>query len=160
MMTSSWPSPSRSLISSWLGANFSDLLDQLVAEAVAREGHLAVFQRVGHAADAVVLLDQQVLALDLLARGVLLRRVVVLDDLEHVGKGRQVEHQHHHALDAGRDAELVAGVAQVVEEVAVEQRLALLGQAQRVVDLGARLARHQRAQELHVGRGISMSTMK
>jgi hypothetical protein len=41
----------------------------------------------------------------------------------------------------------------VREKVAVEQRLALLGQAQRVVDFGARLARHQRAQELHVGRG-------
>jgi hypothetical protein len=39
-----------------------------------------------------------------------------------------------------------------VQEVAVEQRLALLGQAQRVVELGARLARHQAAQELHVGR--------
>jgi hypothetical protein len=38
------------------------------------------------------------------------------------------------------------------QEVAVEQRLALLGQAQRVVELGARLARHQAAQELHVGR--------
>jgi hypothetical protein len=81
-----------------------------------------------------------------------LRRIEVLDDLEHVGEARQVEHQHDHALDAGRDAEAVGAVAQVVQEVAVEQRLALLGQAQRVVELGARLARHQAAQELHVGR--------
>ena len=40
-----------------------------------------------------------------------------------------------------------------VQEVAVEQVLAVLLQAERVVDLGARLARHQRAQELHVGAG-------
>ena len=90
------------------GRELADFLDQLVLEAVARERHLAVFQRVGHAPHAVVLLDQQVLALDLLAGGVLLRREVVLDQLEHVGERGQVEHQHHHALDAGGDAELVA----------------------------------------------------
>jgi hypothetical protein len=55
-------------------------------------------------------------------------------------------------LMPGAMRKLVGAVAQVVEEVAVEQRLALLGQAQRVVELGARLARHQAAQELHVGR--------
>jgi hypothetical protein len=136
MITSSWPSPSRSLDLQLAGRELADLLDQFVLEAVAREGHLAVLQRVGHAPHAVVLLHQQVLALDLLARGVLLRRVVVLDHLEDVGEGRQVEHQHHHALDAGRDAEAVAGMLQVIEEVAVEQRLALLGQAEGVVDLG------------------------
>src|SRR5256885_8715885 len=42
---------------------------------------------------------------------------------------------------------------QVVQEIAVEQRLALLGQAQGVVQLGARLTRHETAQELHVGAG-------
>ena len=152
MITSSRPSPSRSLISSWLGANLRISSISSSSKRSRANADFAVLQRVGHAADAVVLLDQQVLALDLLARGVLLRREVVLDDLEHVGERRQVEHQHHHALDAGRDAELVAGMLQVVQEVAVEQRLALLGQAERVVDLAARLARHQRAQELHVGR--------
>ena len=75
---------------------------------------------------------------------------MVLDDLEDIGKRRQVEDQHHHALDAGRDAELVAAVAQVVEKVAVEDVLALLLQTERVVDLRARLSRHQRAQEGHV----------
>jgi hypothetical protein len=133
--------------STTLGQKRLQLGHQRGLEARAREGHVGVLQRVGHAPDAVVLLHQQVLAHDLLARSVLGRRVEVLDDLEHVGKGRQVEHQHHHALDAGRDAEAVAAVAQVIEEVAVEQVLALLLQAQRVVDLGARLARHQRAQE-------------
>ena len=43
-------------------------------------------------------------------------------------------------------------MAQVEEEVAVEEVLALLVQPQRAVDLGARLARHHRAQEVHVGR--------
>jgi hypothetical protein len=43
-------------------------------------------------------------------------------------------------------------VAQVVQQVAVKQRLALLGQAQRVVDFVARLARHHAAQKLHIGR--------
>jgi hypothetical protein len=100
-----------------------------------------------------VLLDEQELALDLIARGVLLRRVEVLDELEDEGEARQVEHQHHHALDAGGDAERVAGVAQVVEQVAVEQVLAVLLQADGAVELAARLPGHQAAQELHGGRG-------
>ena len=43
-------------------------------------------------------------------------------------------------------------MALVVQQVAVKQRLTLLGQAQRVVDFIARLARHHAAQILHVGR--------
>ena len=100
-----------------------------------------------------MLLDELVLALDALARDFLLGRKVVLDHLEDEGIGRQVEHQHHHALDARRNAELVAGMAQVEQEVAVEQVLAVLLQANGVVQLGARLARHQRTQKLHIGRG-------
>ena len=129
-----------------------DLGNQIVLETVARKTDAAVLQRVGHAPNPVMLLDQQVLALDLLARGVLLRRIEVLDELEHIGEGRQVEHQHHHAFDPGSDAELVRRVAQVVQEIAVEQGLALLGQSERVVDLVARLARHHAVQVLHVGR--------
>ena len=127
--------------------------NQLVVKAVTRKAHLAVLQRVRHAAHTVVLLHQQVLALDLLAGGVLLRWVVVFDDLEHIGKRRQIKHQHHHALDAGRDAELVGAVALVVQQVTVEQCLALFGQAQGVVDFVARFARHHAAQKLHIGRG-------
>jgi hypothetical protein len=134
-------------------AEVLELGDQFVARSAAREGHVAVLQRVGHAADAVVLLDQQVLALDLLARGVLLRRVEVLDDLEHVGEGRQVEHQHHHALDARRDAELVAAVAQVVAGSRGRRGSCPASAGPGVVELGPRLARHQAAQELHVGAG-------
>ncbi len=43
-------------------------------------------------------------------------------------------------------------VAHVHQEVAVEEALALLLQPERAVELGARLSRHQRAQELHVRR--------
>ena len=39
----------------------------------------------------------------------------------------------------------------MVQKIAVKQRLALLGQAQRVVNFVARLARHHAAQVLHVG---------
>src|SRR5450830_419494 len=134
------------------GRKLFKLGDQFIVKARARKTHFAVFQRVGHAPHPVVLLDQQILGLDLLARGVLGRRVKVLDDLEHVRKRGQVKHQHHHALDAGRDTELVGGVALVVQKVAVKKRLALLGQPQGVVNFVARLARHHAAQVLHVGR--------
>ncbi len=128
------------------------LAHQRIVEAREREGHVGVLQRIGHAPDAVVLLDQLVLGLDQLARGLLGRRVVVLDHLEHVRVRRQREHQHHQALDAGRADELVRGVLQVMQEVPVEQVLALLLQAQRGIDFSARLARHDVAQEGHVRR--------
>ena len=96
---------------------------------MARKAYLAVLERIGHASDPVMLLDQQILALDLFAAGVLLRRVVVFDDLEHIRKGRQIKDQHHHALDTRCNAELVARMSQMVQEVAVEQVLALLAKA-------------------------------
>ncbi|MCY1306482.1 hypothetical protein D9M70_563460 [compost metagenome] len=74
---------------------------------------------------------------------------VVLDQLEDVGIGRQREHAHHHPLDAGRDVERVARMGQVMQEVAVEQRLALLLQADHGVELGLGLARQQAGQEVH-----------
>ena len=134
------------------GRELFDLSNQLVVKAVARKAHFAVFQRIGHAAHAVVLLDQQILALDLLARSVFGRRIKVLNHLENIRKTGQIKHQHHHALDAGGDAKFVGRMAQVVQKVAVKQRLALFGQAQRVVNFVARLARHHAAQKLHIGR--------
>ncbi len=130
-----------------------DFFDQVVVEAGARKTDFGEFKRIGHAPDPVVLLDELVFAPDLLARGVFLRRVKIFDDLEHKGEAGQVEHQHDHALDAGGDAELVGAVPHVVQKIAVKQRFALLGQAQRVVELGPWLARHHAAQELHVGAG-------
>ncbi len=70
------------------GAEGFDLLNQLGREARALEGHVRIFQRLGHAAHAVVLFHQQVLALDLVASSVFLRRIEVFDDFEHKGKGR------------------------------------------------------------------------
>ncbi|OMP10434.1 testis-specific Y-encoded-like protein 1, partial [Corchorus capsularis] len=129
------------------GGVLLQFLDELLIKARQREGHVGIFQRIGHAAHAVVSFHQLILALDELARGFLRRREVVLDDLEDVWVRRQREHQHHQALDAGRDDELVRRVLLVVEEIPIEQVLALLLQAERGVDLGARLARHQIPQE-------------
>ena len=134
------------------GCKFFDLGQQLGFKAVARKAHVAVFQCVSHAPDAVMLLDQQVLALDLLARGVFGRGIKVFDDFEYIGKAWQVKHQHNHAFDAWRDTELVARVAQMVQKVAVKQGLALLGQAKGVVDFVTRFAWHQAAQKLYIGR--------
>src|SRR5690606_25857222 len=47
----------------------------------------------------------------------------------------------------------VVRVRQVVQEVAVEQRLALLLQADRAVELGLGFARHERGQEVYVSGG-------
>ncbi len=55
-------------------------------------------------------------------------------------------------LMPGRDDEIVRGMLQVVEQVAVEHGLALLGEPHAHVHLGARLPRHQLAQERHVRR--------
>ena len=99
-----------------------------------------------------MLLHQQIFALNLLTRGVFLWRVKVLDDLEHKGKRGLVEHQHDHALNARGNAKFVGTVALVVEQVTVEQGLALLGQAQSVVDFRTRFARHHAAQKLHIRR--------
>ena len=89
------------------GRKFFQLVDQLILKTAERKSHLAVFQRIGHPTHPVVLFDQQVFALDLLARGVFLWRIKILDDLENVREGRQIKHQHHHALDAWRNSKLV-----------------------------------------------------
>jgi hypothetical protein len=72
----------------------------------------------------------------------------VLDDLEHVGIGRQREHQHDQARDAGGHDELVFRMVQVIDEVAEEHGFALLAEAEHDVQLRARLVRQDRAQEL------------
>ena len=48
----------------------------------------------------------------------------------------------------GRDDEVVGRVLEVMQEVAVEQRLAVLLQAQRGVQLGLGLARQHAGQEI------------
>ena len=135
-----------------LGHQAAQLVQQGRREARARQRHLRVFPGVGHAADAVVQFHHLVLA----PHGGVVHAVLVdavLDQLEHIGIGRQREHAHHHALDAGRDVEGVARMRQMVQEVAVEQRLALLLQPDHGVQLGLGLARQQRGQEVdHGGR--------
>ena len=68
------------------GGELFDFGEQLVAEALARKGHIAVFHGVGHAPHPVMLFHQQILALDLLAAGVFGGWVKVFDDFEHIGE--------------------------------------------------------------------------
>ena len=114
------------------GAEVAQLGDQLVVEARARERDVAVLERVGHAADAVVLLDEQVLALDQLARRVLRRREEVLDHLEHVREGRQVKTSITMPLMPGAMPNLSVEWRRCMQQVAIEEGLALLLQAERV----------------------------
>ena len=85
--------------------------------------------------------DQLVLLLDEFTRDIL--AALVLDELEHVRKRGQGEHPHHQAFDAGGGDELIVRVAQMVEQISVEQRLALLLQAEHRVELRFRLGRYQ-----------------
>ena len=123
------------------------------AEAVAVEDEVLVLLRVGHAPGTVGARDEAVLlAHDLL--GDLLRRVeAVLDHLEHHAVGGQREHRHDHALDAGRDHAQILARLHVADHVAVELGLAVLVEADRVVEFRDALLRHQREQEAHVARG-------
>ena len=108
------------------GGVLLQLLQQIRLEAIERKRHFAVFHGVGHAPYPVVLAHQLVFFANLLARGFLLRRVKVFDDLEHVRERRQIKYQHDHAFDAGRNAQLVGAVTQVEQKITKEQGLALL----------------------------------
>ena len=134
-------------------AEVEQLADQRRRAAVTRQRDLRVLPGVGHAPDPIVHLHELVLAHDGRAIGLLRMRDHVLDDLEHVRIRRQREHRHHQALDAGRDDERIGRVLQVMQEVAEEQRLALLLQADHRVQLGGRLLRQQRPEKVHVGAG-------
>ena len=72
--------------------------------------------------------------------------------LKTYGIGGQREDEHHLALDPGRRDEHVLRVLEVLPQVAVEERLALLAEPEHRVELGARLRRHHPAQELDVAR--------
>ena len=128
-------------------------LDQRRFEALKGQRDARVLERIGHAPDPIVQFDQQILVLHRLVVDVLGRREALADHLEYVRERGQREYEHHQPLDARGDDEAVARVPEVVVEVAVKEGLALLGEAHRHVHLGARLLRHQRAQERHVSRG-------
>ena len=131
------------------GGGGSQFGQQLGGQPFLGEGHVRVFPRVGHPAGAVVVLHQVVAVLDVLAADVLAAHV--LDVLEDIRERGQREHAHHQTLDAGRDDEMIGGFVQMLQQVAVEECLALLVQAQHGVELGLRLGGHQRPQEAHVG---------
>ena len=118
--------------------------EQVRVEAIARERDVRELERVCHAADAIVLLHEVVLGLDDGAVDVLRRLEPVADHLEDVRIGRQREDDHHHALRSRREHERVARVAEVLLQIAKEERLALLLQADQRVELRLRLGRRDR----------------
>ena len=73
--------------------------------------------------------------------------------LEHIRKTGQIEHQHHHAFDARRNAELVAGVLEVGAES--RGRTASLPCWPGPGRCRSRPAAcgHEAAQKLHIGAG-------
>ena len=129
-----------------------ELRHQLVCEARARDRDVRVFEDVGHPPGAVVVLDERVLLLDARGIGVLGGRDAVADHLEHVRVRRQREHAHHETLDARCCDETVGRMLQVVEEIAEEQRLAVLLQADDRVELRRCAVRYHRSQEIDVRR--------
>src|SRR5450830_19473 len=89
------------------GSELFQLGQQFRRKAGAGKGHVGILERVGHAAYAVVVFHQQILLLDLRARGFLGRWEKILDHLEDIRKRRQGKHQHHQAADAGRAFKVV-----------------------------------------------------
>ena len=132
------------------GCEQVQLLEQLGREAIARQREVGELERVGHATDPVDVLDHRELRPDRRAVGVLPGAEHILDHLEHVRIRRQREDEHHLAADARRLDERVLGVVEVLEQVAVEERLALLAEPEHRVQLGARPGRRHLAQELDV----------
>ena len=137
------------LVDQQRGGGGLQLGQQLGGEPALGEGHVRVFPRVGHPAGTIVVLHQVVAVLDELAADVLAAHV--LDVLEDIRERGQREHAHHQTLDAGGHDEMIGGFVQMLKQVAVEERLALLVQAQHRVELGLWLGGHQRSQEAHVG---------
>ena len=62
-----------------------ELRDELRREATARQRNVGVFERVCHAADAIMMLDQHVFLRHLLAGRIFRWSNLVFDDFEHVG---------------------------------------------------------------------------
>ena len=145
---SSW-SPSSSIID---GASASSSLEQLRA----RSGRAEARRSVNSSVSAMrptrsTCFDHRELRLDGLAVGVLAVPEDVPDHLEDVRERRQREDEHHLALGCpGAWTKASARVSEVLEQVAVEERLALLAEPEHRVELGAGLGRHHRPQELDV----------
>jgi chaperonin cofactor prefoldin len=100
-----------------------------------------------------VVFHQLVLAFDLLACGLFLRRKFIANDFENKGKRRQIKDKHHHAFDTWRNAKAVCTVAQMVQQISVKAVFPLLLQTQRTVDFRSGFAGHQSTQKLNIGTG-------
>ena len=133
-----------STLSRGLGA---ELVQEGLREAALLELQVLELARVHEAPRPVVAEDELVLLHDLAAGRGLGRGEAVADHLEDEVVGREGEDHHHHPPLPGRDLEVVVRGLGVGEEGAVELRLAVLVVADRVVELGDGLARHERAEE-------------
>ena len=129
-----------------------ELLEQRGREAFARQREVGELECVGHPPDPVDVLDHRELRSHRRPVGVLAGPEDVLDQLEDVWIRRQREDEHHLTPNAGRLDERVLGVVEVLQEVAIEERLALLPESEHRVQLGARTRRRDVEQELDVTR--------
>ena len=125
----------------------AQLLEQRLGEAALLELQVLELARVHEPPRPVVPEDELVLLHDLAAGRGLRRGEAVADHLEDEVVGGEGEDRHHHPPLPGRDLEVVVRGLDVGEERAVELGLAVLVVADRVVELGDGLLRHERAEE-------------
>ena len=116
----------------------TQLAEQLGGEALEGQRQRGELERVGQPPHAVDVLDHLELRAHGRPVGVLPGPEDVLDHLEDVRIRREREHEHHLAAHAGGLDERVLGVVQVLEQVAVEERLALLAQPDHRVEVSPR----------------------
>src|SRR5690606_14989270 len=73
---------------------------------------------------------------------------MILDDLEdHVIAGHR-EYEHHHAALPSGNLEFFTGESQMIQQVAIELRFAVLVIAERDIELARSLARHHAPQKV------------
>ena len=132
------------------GRDFFQFSEQVIGNARPRKRDIGIFQRIGHAPDAVMVFHEQVFLLHKGARGFLWRCKIIADHLEYIRKRWQRKHDHHQAADAGRGLNPVGRVFQVAQEVTVKQRLADFLQADAGIDFTGRLVGHQAREEFDV----------
>ena len=124
------------------------LLEQLRVEALALEGEVLELLRVDQPASPVVPEDELVLRHHVLPADLLGPPDVVADHLEGDVVGREREDGHHQPALSRGATEGVAGVAQVLQQVAIQLGLAVLVEAERGPQLVQPLARQDRVQEV------------